>query len=76
MCIRDRGVFVLKAQNYRTQEQNREDALARLVEWIKAATIEQKPRIKTKVSRAAKARRVDVKKQQGAKKSMRKKVEF
>ena len=70
------GVFVLKAQTYRTQEQNREDALARLVEWIKAATIEQKPRIKTKVSRAAKARRVDVKKQQGAKKSMRKKVEF
>lgn len=70
------GVFVLKAQNYRTQEQNREDALARLVAWIKAATIEQKPRIETKVSRAAKARRVDVKKQQGAKKSMRKKVEF
>ena len=70
------GVFVLKAQNYRTQEQNREDALARLVACIKAATIEQKPRIKTKVSRAAKARRVDVKKQQGAKKSMRKKVEF
>lgn len=70
------GVFVLKAQNFRTQEQNREDALARLVEWIKAATVEQKPRIKTKVSRAAKARRVDVKKQQSAKKSMRKKVEF
>ena len=70
--VTNEGVFVLKAQNYRTQEQNREDALARLVEWIKAATIEQKPRIKTKVSRAAKARRVDVKKQQGAKKSMRK----
>ena len=70
------GVFVLKAQNFRTQEQNREDALARLVAWIKAATVEQKPRIKTKVSRAAKARRVDVKKQQGVKKSMRKKVEF
>ena len=70
------GVFVLKAQNFRTQEQNREDALARLVAWIKAATVEQKPRIKTKASRAAKARRLDVKKQQGAKKSMRKKVEF
>ena len=70
------GVFVLKAQNFRTQEQNREDALARLVEWIKAATVEQKPRIKTKVSRAAKARRVDVKKQQSAKKTMRKKVEY
>ena len=74
--VTNEGVFVLKAQTYRTQEQNREDALARLVEWIKAATIEQKPRIKTKGSRAAKARRVDVKKQQGAKKSMRKKVEF
>ena len=74
--VTNEGVFVLKAQNYRTQEQNREDALARLVEWIKAATIEQKPRIKAKVSRAAKARRVDVKKQQGVKKSMRKKVEF
>ena len=74
--VTNEGVFVLKAQNYRTQEQNREDALARLVAWIKAATIEQKPRIKTKVSRAAKARRVDVKKQQGVKKSMRKKVEF
>ena len=70
------GVFVLKAQNFRTQEQNREDALARLVAWIKAATVEQKPRIKTKASRAAKARRLDLKKQQGAKKSMRKKVEF
>ena len=70
------GVFILKAQNFRTQEQNREDALARLIAWIKAATVEQKPRIKTKASRAAKARRLDVKKQQGAKKSMRKKVEF
>lgn len=74
--VTNEGVFVLKAQNFRTQEQNREDALARLVAWIKAATVEQKPRIKTKVSRAAKARRLDVKKQQGAKKSMRKKVEF
>ncbi|MDY6974915.1 MAG: alternative ribosome rescue aminoacyl-tRNA hydrolase ArfB [Pseudomonadota bacterium] len=74
--VTNEGVFVLKAQSFRTQEQNREDALARLVAWIKAATVEQKPRIKTKASRAAKARRLDVKKQQGAKKSMRKKVEF
>ncbi|WP_394222357.1 alternative ribosome rescue aminoacyl-tRNA hydrolase ArfB [Alteromonas gracilis] len=74
--VTNEGVFVLKAQSYRTQEQNREDALARLVEWIKAATIEQKPRRETKVSRAVKARRGDVKKQQSAKKTMRKKVEF
>ncbi len=35
------GVFVLKAQNFRTQEQNREDAINRLVAWIKAATVEK-----------------------------------
>lgn len=69
------GVLVLKAQNYRTQEQNREDAITRLIGWIKAATIKQKPRKPTRVSRAAKARRVDAKKLRGAKKSLRGKVE-
>ena len=66
------GVFVLKAQNYRTQEQNKDDAIERLLHWIKAATIKQKPRKPTRVSRAAKARRVDAKKLRGVKKSLRK----
>jgi len=70
------GIFVLKAQTYRTQEQNREDALSRLAGWIRAATVEQKPRKKTKISRAVKVRRGDQKKQLSAKKTMRKKVEF
>jgi ribosome-associated protein len=70
------GVFVLKAQNFRTQEQNREDAIVRLCSWIKAATVEQKPRKATKVSRAVKARRGDAKKQQSAKKKLRNKVDF
>lgn len=70
------GVFVLKAQNFRTQEQNREDAINRLVAWIKAATVEKKPRRATKVSRSVKVRRGEVKKQQSVKKSLRKKVEF
>ena len=51
------GVFVLKAQNYRTQEQNRDDAVARLKTWIINATKKQKPRRPTKLSRAVKARR-------------------
>lgn len=70
------GIFVLKAQSFRTQEQNREDAIERLIAWIKAATIEQKPRRATKVSKSVKVRRGEVKKQQSAKKTLRKKVEF
>lgn len=74
--VTNEGIFILKAQNFRTQEQNREDALTRLVAWIKAASIEQKPRKATSLSRSVKVRRGEVKKQQSAKKSMRKKVEF
>lgn len=70
------GIFVLKAQSFRTQEQNREDAVERLIAWIKAATIEQKPRRATKLSKSVKVRRGEVKKQQSAKKTLRKKVEF
>ena len=67
------GVFVLKAQNYRTQEQNRDDAVARLKTWIINATKKQKPRRPTKLSRAVKARRGEAKKQRSALKSLRKK---
>ena len=70
------GVFVLKAQNYRTQEQNRDDAVARLKTWIINATKKQKPRRPTKLSRAVKARRGEAKKQRSARKSLRKKVEI
>ena len=42
--ISNDGVFVLKAQNSRTQEQNREDAIVRLKAWIVSATKKQKPR--------------------------------
>lgn len=74
--VTNEGVFVLKAQNFRTKEQNRQDAMARLVAWINSATVVAKPRRATKVSRSVKAKRGEVKKQQSAKKSLRKKVEF
>lgn len=74
--VTNEGVFILKAQNFRTQEQNREDALTRLIAWIKAASIEQKPRKATSLRRSVKVRRGEAKKQQSVKKSMRKKVEF
>ncbi len=70
------GIFVLKAQQFRTQEQNREDALARLGEWISTHIKVQKTRRPTKPSKAAKARRVDAKKQQGQRKQLRQKISY
>ena len=48
------GVLILVAQGQRSQLRNREEALARLVELIREATYKPAPRVKTKVSRAAK----------------------
>lgn len=69
--ITQEGVLVLKSQNYRTQEQNRQDAIDRLAEIIRKAGEKPKPRRATKPSKAAKARRVDSKKKQGQQKSLR-----
>jgi len=68
------GVLILQAQKHRTQERNREDALARLIELIQHAAERQAPRIKTKPTYAAKQRRVDEKKSRGAIKAGRGKV--
>lgn len=65
------GVLVLVAQSERSQLRNREEALARLVELIREAARPPVPRKKTKVSKAAKRRRVDDKKRHGALKSLR-----
>jgi ribosome-associated protein len=60
------GEIVITARSFRTQEQNREDARKRLAELVVKAHIRQPKRIKTKVSKAAKARRVDAKKERSA----------
>jgi len=56
------GVLVILAQRFRTQEANREDARARLIAMLDKADERDARRIKTKPSKAAKARRVDAKK--------------
>ncbi|WP_312717141.1 alternative ribosome rescue aminoacyl-tRNA hydrolase ArfB, partial [Stutzerimonas nitrititolerans] len=48
------GVIILKAQQYRTQEQNRADALERLVELIRSAATVEKPRRPTRPTLASK----------------------
>ena len=70
------GELVITARNYRTQEANREDARARLAEMIAQAHIVQRKRRPTKPSRAAKAKRVDQKKQRSAVKQGRGRVTF
>ena len=65
------GEIVITARTHRTQEANREDARARLAELIAKAHIRVPKRIKTKVSRAAKAKRVDEKKGRSAVKQAR-----
>ena len=70
------GVVVIKAQQFRTQEKNREDAIARLVELIQAATLVEKPRRPTKPTRASQKRRVDSKTQRGRVKSLRGRIDI
>ncbi|MFT5211329.1 MAG: ribosome-associated protein [Flavobacterium sp.] len=68
------GIVVIKAQRFRTQEKNREDALLRLSTLIQGASIVQKPRVKTKPSKASKRKRVDSKVSRGKLKTSRGKL--
>jgi len=60
--LNQEGVMVIKAQRFRSQERNREDALERLFELIREAAIPPVPRRPTKPTRASKERRLDAKK--------------
>jgi ribosome-associated protein len=65
------GIIVIKAQQHRTQEQNKEDALKRLQVLIKSVTTIPKIRRLTKPSRRAKSRRIDNKTKRGEIKASR-----
>ena len=69
--LTDEGVLVIRAEQFRTQERNRDDARQRLAELIVQALHVPKKRIATKPSRAAKARRVDSKVRRSKVKSLR-----
>jgi ribosome-associated protein len=74
--ITEGGVIILKAQQYRTQEQNRADALERLKELILAATKIEKARRPTKPTLGSKKRRLEGKSQRGSIKAGRGKVDY
>jgi ribosome-associated protein len=67
------GKLLIEAKRFRTQEQNRADAIHRFVELLRKALIPPKPRKKTKPTAAAKEKRIKTKKRKGEIKRMRKK---
>lgn len=69
------GIVVIKSQQHRSQEQNRDEALARLVELIKSVNVTQKKRVPTKPTKGSVNRRLNSKKKHATKKQLRGKVE-
>jgi ribosome-associated protein len=65
------GVLVITAQRHRTQEGNRRDALARLVDLIQRAAVAPVPRRPTKPSKAAREQRLEAKKRHSSIKRLR-----
>ena len=72
--ITDDGIIVIKVQDQRSQEQNRNQALRRLQELIRRATVVPRKRRPTKPSLAAQQRRLDHKIQRGRTKALRKNI--
>ena len=59
------GVLVIRAERFRTQEMNRQDARARLQALIDRAAIPRRPRVKTRPTKASKERRLEAKVRRG-----------
>ena len=69
--ITSEGVLLIEAKRFRTQEQNREDAIIRFVELVRRALVKPKPRRKTKPTQASKEERLKEKKRRGEIKRLR-----
>lgn len=72
--INSEGVLIIKSQQYRSQERNRQDALQRLADLLRESMKKRKPRIPTKLGKKVKQRRLDAKGRRGAIKKARGKV--
>ncbi|MBA6224251.1 MULTISPECIES: alternative ribosome rescue aminoacyl-tRNA hydrolase ArfB [unclassified Colwellia] len=69
------GIIIIKAQSFRTQPMNKDDALKRLKELILSAMVVKKTRRPTKPTKGSKLRRLDAKKKTGSNKVLRGKVD-
>lgn len=72
--VAEDGTLIIKAQRYRTQERNRQDALDRLIKLIRKAVEKPKPRRKTRPPKASRKRRLADKRHRGTTKRLRKSV--
>lgn len=68
------GTITIKAQRFRSQDRNREDAMQRLAEFLRNLVRPRKKRVPTKPSKAARQRRMDSKTRRGSLKANRGKV--
>jgi ribosome-associated protein len=64
-------MLIIEAKRYRTQEQNRQDALERLASLIRKAAERPKPRKKTRPTQASRLRRLEAKRRRGQVKRLR-----
>src|SRR5574341_1810488 len=69
--VTNEGMLVIEARKFRTQEQNREEAIQRFVELVRKAAVKPKPRRKTKPTQASKEERLREKKRRGEIKRIR-----
>lgn len=79
LALKDRritgeGIIVIKAQQYRSQEKNREAALARLQQLVRSVAVAPKKRKPTKPTLASKEKRLEEKSRRGKNKALRRKV--
>jgi len=77
--LRDRrinkdGIIVIKAQRFRSQEKNREEALQRLQQLVCSVSISPKRRVATKPTRRSQIKRLDTKNKRGRDKALRRKI--
>ncbi|HEY46727.1 MAG: hypothetical protein AMJ88_08185 [Anaerolineae bacterium SM23_ 63] len=72
--VTDDGVLVIEARRYRTQDRNRKDAIDRLISLLQKATVQPKPRRKTKPTLASKERRLENKRRRSAIKRRRREI--
>ena len=73
--ISNDGIIVIKAQQFRSQEKNRDEALSRLKQLIKSAAVTRKKRKPTRPTLASKKRRIESKTKRGQLKGLRGKVD-
>ena len=74
--ISNEGVIVIKAQRFRSQEKNKEDALKRLNKLVELASYQAQPRIATKPRKGVQEKRLRGKKQNGVRKLLRGVVKY